>query len=121
MKKIIFILLLPINSFAAFIGNIAEPNLYNQGLISSSNSIGIRSSYVYDNIYKGRYKDRFQTLNSTPTDTKLITQGGLIALSFFKWIDIYGMAGESKFQLDQLIFTNNCFSWAIGSKCLLFK
>jgi hypothetical protein len=107
---------------AIFVGNFASPCLDTESAFLPQYSwFGVRAGYVYDYIYKGRYEEKFKTLSSTPSHTKILTQVGLISFMIKKHLDIYGFMGKSHFQLDDLIYSNPRFSWGAGAKLTIAK
>jgi hypothetical protein len=125
MKKTIFfcIIFLFFNKgFTLVIGNPSDPDLYFNGLTSSyKKNFSFRASYLYNNIYKGRFQDKFKTIESTPSDIKLKLLAAILTFNLFNRLDLYSILGTTNLQLDQLIYTDRRFAWSTGFKALLLK
>lgn len=119
MKYILFFCIFFTKAFSIFVGNPYSPALSPEGFFIKSSFL--KTGFLYDYIFKGRYQDKFKTIDSTPTNTKLFTQAAVVTINLFEKLDIYGIIGNSRLQLDQLFYANNNLSWGIGSKAILFQ
>jgi hypothetical protein len=125
MLRIILPLLFPYFSLSAFlIGNPNQPGLLTAGIISNNSSwCSIRIGYIDDYVYQQRFKDeyRIEGLIRTKTFLKLSTHAAIATLNLRNWIDLYGIVGNSRMQLDREIFTKNELSWGVGIKLAFFQ
>ncbi len=124
MKRISFLtVFLFINTlYAIHVGNPTDPEMYFNGVISSKpKNFSVRAGYLRDNIYKGRYQDKFQTIESTPSDTRLLILAGILTFNLFNRVDLNLILGTSDLEIDQLIFTTRRFAWGTGLKAILLK
>jgi len=106
------------------IGNPAEPSLDKNGLFLSPGSwVSLRVAFLEDFVYRQRFQDEFKLNGSQSTKTfaKLSTNAGIATLNFEDRLDIYGILGASRLQLNQEIFSTMQFSWGFGGKLVLFE
>lgn len=111
-----------INLFATIVGNPAQPALLSSGIIRSRPSIWcLRLSYYGDYIYHQHFKDEFRIAGCVekPTHLQLWTQAGMLTLNFRERIDLYGIFGGSRMQIDEDVFTNQQIAWGIGGKLVI--
>lgn len=125
MRKLVFccaVFLFFTKIYGLVVGNPSDPDLYSNGLFTScKKKYSLRASYLYNNIYKGKFEDKFQGLESTPSDIQLCLQAAVMTLNLYNRLDIYGILGSSNLQIDQLIYTNRRCAWGAGLKALLIK
>jgi hypothetical protein len=120
----LYLLLLPFFSLSAlFIGNPAEPALLNQGIWTRSSWGAFRVGYLDDWVYQQRFRDEFKLEGVTHTRThlKLSTYAGMATFNFKKRLDLYGIVGSSRLQIDEEIFTKRALSWSVGAKLVFLK
>jgi len=127
MTKTIFItfFLFYTKIFALVVGNPSDPGIYSNGIfISNKKNVSLRASFLYNNIYKGRFQEKFKNLTSTPSDSsniKMQIYSGILTFNFFNRLDIYGILGTTNLQIDQEIYTDRKLAWAAGFKAILLK
>ena len=124
MKRILqrtLILFFPLPVIAMLIGNPAQPSIQKTGLIWESPAwCSFRASYFGDYVYNQRFNDEF-TIDDTPTNPthlKLWTQAGMLTLNFRNRIDLYGIFGGSRIEVDQDVTTKQQFAWGVGGKII---
>lgn len=104
------------------VGNPSDPALYSNGLFSCGcKKYSLKAGFLYNNVYKGRFKEKFAALESTPSDIKYHLLAGEITLNFFNRLDIYSILGTTNLQIDDMIHTDRHFAWSVGLKAILFK
>jgi len=106
------------------IGNPDQPALQTRSILNTKPSWwSIRTQYLDDWVYKQRFQPEFRRSDTSHTRTfvKLSTYAGLLTLNFIDRIDLYGLAGSSRMQIDKEVFTKRALCWGVGTKCLLFK
>lgn len=103
------------------VGNPGQPLLQPCGVLVPDACVSFRAGYLDDMVYKQRFKDEFPIEGEEPSNThlKLSTYAGLFTLNL-SYIDLYGILGSSRLQVDEEIFTKRAFSWGTGAKCILF-
>ena len=108
---------------AMLTGNPAQPNLTARGIWTKPYWVSFRFGYLDDWIYKQRFQDEFKLggVRHTRTFLKLSTYSGIITLNFVDRLDLYGLVGSSRLQIDEEIFTKRALSWSAGAKAVLFK
>ncbi len=126
MRQIIFccfiFLFLNTKLYGLVVGNPSDPCLYLNGFISSyKKNYSFRASYLYNNTYKGRFEDKFQRLQSTPSDIQYILKASVLTINFYNRFDLYAILGTTNLQIDQMIYTDRRFAWGAGLKSILFK
>ncbi|EKE22094.1 MAG: major outer membrane protein [uncultured bacterium] len=118
----IFIMFSVINLHGIIVGNPSDPCLYTNGLISScAKNYSFRISYLYNNVYKGKFQDKFPTLSSTPSDIRYLLQASIATFNIYNRLDLYAILGTTNLQIDQMVYTNRKFAWGAGFKVLLYK
>ena len=110
-----------LQAFGSFVGNPINPKIFKEALILKNEYVQFRAGYLFSNIYRTKYIDKFLLEDSDSTILKLRTQSGLLIFNLQNSIDIYGIIGNSKLTLDNQIFTNHKFSWGIGFKMIIFQ
>ena len=82
----------------------------------------LRIAYLEDFVYKQRFQDEYKDaeLGHSKTFSKLSTDAAQVTLNFKNRIDLYGIFGSSKIQLDNEVYTSRRFSWGTGFKLVLF-
>lgn len=105
------------------IGNPGEPGLLEKGIVLNHDLCSFRFGYLDDWVYKQKFQDEFTLEDSTPTRTssELSTYAGLLTVNFKDRIDIYGLVGSSRLQIDEEIFTKRALGWGVGTKWVIFK
>lgn len=120
-----FFLFLPFyHATAMWIGNIADPSLHQEGLfISPPKQASFRIGYLGDFLYRQNIYDDLSLGECTTTlsHMRLWTQAGIGTFNFRNRIDVYGILGASRLQIDQDIFTSQQFSWGVGGKIVIFQ
>lgn len=117
-------ILFPYSLKAILIGNPAEPALETCGIFTEPNSwCSLRASFFEDYVYRQKFKDEFQLENCDQTKTfaKLSTNAGMLILNFKSRIDLYGIAGASRLQVNQEIYSKMQLCWGIGGKIVIFQ
>lgn len=113
---------LPCICQATYFGNPAEPVLLSRGLIKEKGS-SIRVGYMADHLYRQNYKDEFPSPGTHPPSnyTKMNMQAGTITLTLRKRLDLNGILGSARMQIDQDVFTKRQFAWGVGGKLIILK
>lgn len=109
---------------AMLIGNPAEPSLDKTGLFTPPDSwVSLRIAFLEDYVYHQRFEDEFKLdgVERTKTNAELSTNAGMVTLNFEDRLDLYGILGASRLQLNQEIFSTMQFSWGFGGKLLIFE
>lgn len=106
------------------IGNPGQPSLLECSIVRANASWwSFRVGYLDDWVYHQKCQDEFDFEDVTETQTvlKLSTYAALLTVNFNDIVDLYGLVGSSRMQLDHEIFTKRALGWGIGTKCVLFK
>lgn len=120
----IFFFISNLSLFAMFTGNPAQPALLEKGLLGTKSfPLSFRVGYFDDWLYHSRCRDEFVVNGTTYSQTilKLSTYSSILTLNLKERIDVYGMVGSSRMQLDREIFTKRALSWSVGGKLILFR
>lgn len=124
LKKLpFFFLLIVIKGFAIYSGNPGDPALMKKGAFTDSCWwISGRVGYIGDYVYREKFHDEFQIAGCTDslTDVQMYTNAGKVTLNFLRRLDLYGILGATKMQIDQEAFSKTRFSWGIGLKAVIF-
>jgi len=122
--KMLTFCLLATHSLAAFVsGNPAQPSLICQGVArEKSGSISVRLSFLDDYVYAEHLRGQFDTVldMEKPPVMKMSTEAGVFTMNFCNRLDLYGICGSSRLQMDQEIFGRRQFAWGIGAKTIIY-
>ncbi|NGX57092.1 MAG: hypothetical protein K1060chlam5_01348 [Candidatus Anoxychlamydiales bacterium] len=123
MKRTLFLFLFFLNiGFSIYVGNPSEPILLKNSIIKNYNSnFSLEISYLQDYIYRSQFQDKFESLQSTPSDIKILSYLSILTLNIINRIDINILLGSSDLKVDRLIKTKNNFSYGLGLKAILFN
>lgn len=110
-------------AFAMLVGNPAQPSILDKGIALKYDLCSFRFGYLDDWVYKQKFQDEFTLEDTTPTrtSTELSTYAGILTLNFKDRLDLYGIVGSSRMQIDQEIFTKRALGWGIGAKWVIFR
>lgn len=124
MVRWLLSLFFPFAYLAAFvIGNPGEPSLFKRGIIDTRPCWwSFRVGYIGDYTYREQLKDEFQIQNvvSTPTHIQFYTNAGVLTFNLKSRIDVYGICGATRIQVDEEIFSKTQLAWGIGGKIMVF-
>ena len=109
--------------FAIVNGNPGEPALLTNGIICHSPNWSFRIGYMGDYVYKEQFRDEFEINGcvSTTTFIKLYTNAGLLTFNLKKRLDVYGILGASRIQIDEEAFSKTRFGWGVGAKAVIYQ
>lgn len=106
------------------VGNPAQPGLQTNSIFNmKERSVSFRAGYLDDWVYEERFQDEFKPLGATQTRTfmKMSTYAGILTLNFTNRLDLYGIVGSSRLQIDEEIFTKRALAWGVGGKLIIFQ
>lgn len=121
MRLLFALLFLPFALYATVVGNPFSPSLLENGLLSSYRHVSLRGAFFYENMYKGRFKEHFVKKNPESSNINMYSEGGLISLNLFNWVDLYSQVGAAKLHIDQTLITDYGFAWSVGIKSIFWK
>lgn len=110
--------------FATFVSNPSDPFLFQDGIFFCKNNWGsFRIAYVTEYVYKASCKQEFKREGEkTQTmDTKMLNYFGVITFNILSRVDLYGIAGSLRMELDDQIYPKREPAWGLGLKILLLK
>lgn len=116
-------LLFPFSFLGAMVvGNPAQSALQTKGLFSPYSHWSFRLAYVGDFVYEQKFREeiKIEDCIEVPTFLQLRTSAALFTFNWNNRVDIYGLLGASRMQLDKEIFTKQQFAWGCGGKVSLF-
>jgi hypothetical protein len=121
-KKILFALIFAC-TFAQpmLVGNPSSPSLFKEGIFFNNKNYYLRAGYYFDNIYKSVFLDEMPAEGSTDTFFKLRSYGAIVTVNILNILDVYTLLGVSKNQIDNQVFSNDRFSWGVGTKIIFYK
>lgn len=105
-------------------GNPGQPSLICQSIARPENKkFSIRTAFIDDYVYSQHFRGEFdESLEmEKPPVVKMSTEAGVLTLNFQERLDIYGIFGSSRLQMDQEIFGRRQFAWGLGAKTILYK
>lgn len=119
MRKYFFILFLSSSLFSSYVANPYFVKI-PEGFFFKNKFFNMRFGYLFSNMYQSKYKDKYAN-SANPYFFSIQTQSGMVILNFFQKMDFIAMLGNSKIEIDKEIFTDNHFSFCVGSKILLLQ
>lgn len=126
MKGKILILLLSLSApaWCYVVGNPGQPWLMMDGLLPYRNDYcSLRAGYLNDYVYSQQFQGQF-TVGSEeekPPINKISSETAQISLNFVRRLDIYGIIGTAKLQMDREVYSQNQLAWGVGSKIVMLK
>lgn len=120
---VVFLLLAVRSAFCFVSGNPALPSLICESLARAPNEkFAIRAAFLDDYIYAQHFCASTQEpFLEKPPVARMSTEAGVLTLNFQQRLDIYGIFGSSRLQLDQEIFGRRQFAWGVGTKATVFR
>lgn len=108
---------------AMLVGNPAQPGMLEKGIQLPGYWCSFRFGYLDDWIYKERFQDEFNEEGLPPmrTSARMSTYAGLLTLNFANRLDIYGIIGSCRVQIDEELFTKRALGWGIGGKLVILQ
>lgn len=93
-----------------------------QCALQTNRWVSFRVGYLNDWVYQQRFQDEFrlQGVVHTRTLIKMSTYAGMFSLNFKDRVDLYGIVGSARLQIDNEIFTKRALGWGVGSKFIIF-
>lgn len=119
----ILLFIVPLKGSSTLIGNPAQPSLQKTGIIREIPSWwSFRISYFGDYVYKQNFHDQFQIdgCSNTTSHLKLWTQAGMLTFNIRDRLDLYGIVGGQRLQIDDEIRTKQQLAWGFGGKIIFF-
>ena len=119
----ILLLICPAKGFSTLVGNPAQPSLQTTGIIQEMPAWwSFRISYFGDYVYKQRFHDEFQIdgCTSSASRLKLWTQAGMLTFNVKDRLDLYGIFGGQRLQIDEEVLTKQQFAWGVGGKIVFY-
>jgi hypothetical protein len=114
-----------VSSIAAFVsGNPSQPSLTCQSIFKEHNDkFAIRLAFLDDYVYAQHLRGEFDVPGSLekPPVVKMSTEAGVLTFNFQQRIDLYGILGSCRLQLDQEIFGRRQFAWGVGIKSIIVQ
>lgn len=112
----------PTHLFALFFANPAQPAIQTEGILNSPRDwYSLRIGYASDYLYQQQYDDEFPQISSLTSHVRLITDASLFTLNIRNCVDFNVLIGSSQIQIDREVFSKRQFSWAAGTKFLVFQ
>jgi hypothetical protein len=114
---------IPHKSECTLIGNPSNPSLQTKGVfLTPSSWASIRVSYFGDYVYNQEFQDTFPIDGCTQSASqlKIWTQAGMGTFNIKNRIDLYGIVGGMRLQIDEEAITKQQFTWGVGGKVIFF-
>lgn len=105
-------------------GNVGNPVLFQKGVITAGDTWwGLRLGYMGDWVYSQKYRQEFciGECTTTATTMQMYTNAGVITWSILGRLELYGLLGASRMQIDEEAFSKTRFGWGVGAKCVALK
>ena len=111
---------------AMFTGNPAEPALLTKGIRTNESWCSFRFGYANDWVYNQAVQEYVdfeikEDIKLSDAKLDLISYSGLLTLNFIDHIDLYGLIGSSRIQIDQNVYSKQALSWGVGTKVTFFE
>jgi hypothetical protein len=105
-------------------GNPAQPGLMQTGIVPFKNKVwSLRAAFLDDYVYAQHFSGEFEVegVEEKPPVVSLSSEIAQITLNYNHRLDIYGLVGSSKLQMDQEVYTRRQLAWGIGAKAVVFE
>lgn len=125
LKRALFLVIAPCYLQAMLVGNPAEPAIAKEGIFTQPSCwCTARVGFFEDYVYNQRFVDKFEIAGNqeeNKTIAKLATNAGIATVNFKERLDLYGLAGTSKMQVNQEIYSSMQPCWGVGGKLLILE
>ncbi|MDE3055488.1 MAG: hypothetical protein KGI80_02155 [Verrucomicrobiota bacterium] len=114
----------PLGLSAMLVGNPAEPALETEGIFTSPAAwCTLRLAFFEDYIYYQRLVEKFTVEGNSERSSfaRLGTSAGILTLNCKNRLDLYGIGGGSKLQVNEQTFTSTAPCWGGGGKWLFLR
>jgi hypothetical protein len=123
MRLIIGLLTAAVPSFAFMFGNPGQPWLMTDGILFDYHLCSLRAAflddYVYSQCFEGQAK--LDMPMNKPPIARLSSETALISANIARRLDINGIVGNARLELDREFYFENQIAWGVGAKALLFQ
>lgn len=119
----IFFFIIPIIGHCMVIGNPAQPALQKKGIFwVEPKGFSFRVAYLQDYVYKQLFQEelQFDACTVSSDRLKLWTQGAMLTANLKDHLDVYGILGGQRLEINKDVITKQQFSWGIGGKLVFF-
>jgi hypothetical protein len=120
----IYFLAAAAESWSFVCGNPAQPDLLSKGVVPFKNKVwSLRVAFLDDYVYSHHFNGEFEVgpVEEKPPVLSLASETAQITLNYARRLDLYGLVGSSKMQMDQEVFARRQFSWGLGAKAVVFE
>lgn len=119
----LFLLLLAVQAQAFMFGNPGQPWLMTEGMIFNNHLCSLRAAFLDDYVYSQSFHGEFKigTTEERPPITRLASETAQITLNLARRLDLYGIVGSARLQMDQEVFAQNQFAWGVGTKAIFLQ
>jgi len=124
MRIPILYLLITFNAYAFVSGNPGQPDLMPDGIVPlKSKTWSLRAAFLDDYVYSQHFTGDFQvdSFEDKPPSVSIASEIAQITLNYARRLDVYGLVGSSRMQIDQEVFARRQFSWGVGAKAIAFE
>lgn len=111
-------------SWAFVSGNPAQPDLMPKGVVPFKNKVwSLRAAFLDDYVYSQHFRGDIEVdgVEEKPPSISIASEIAQITLNYARRLDLYGLVGSSKMQMDQEVFARRQFSWGLGAKGIIFE
>lgn len=117
-------LLMAIRGWTFVSGNPAQPDLMPKGVVPFKNKVwALRVAFLDDYVYSQHFEGNLEvaSVEEKPPSVSIASEIAQVTLNYARRLDLYGLVGSSKMQIDQEVFARRQFSWGVGAKAIAFE
>jgi hypothetical protein len=124
IQRLLTLLACLTGSASAFvIGNPGQPWLMKDGVLPYKNEYcSLRAAYLNDLVYSQQFKTQLNIGDGDkPPINRIASETTQITLNFVRRLDVYGILGTAKLQMDKEVYSKGQFAWGAGAKALMYQ
>ena len=124
MKALFLLLCLTVQGWGFVVGNPGQPWLMMDGVFPYKNKYcSLRAAYLNDYVYSQEFKGQLAIAGDgeKPPINKISSETAQITLNFVRRLDIYGIIGTAKLQMDSEVYAQNELAWGAGVKAVMLQ
>ena len=112
-----------VNCWGFVIGNPGQPWLMTGGILPFKNEYcSVRAAYLNDLVYSQKFQAQLNIGDGDkPPINRIASETALITLNLARRLDLYGIVGNAKLQMDKEVFTQGQLAWGLGAKALMYQ
>jgi hypothetical protein len=123
LSSILLFLCWMVEGWSFAIGNPGQPWLMMEGIFPvKTDYVSFRAAYLNDYVYSQQVQSQLDIEGiDKPPINKLFSETALLTINLIRKLDLYGIVGTAKLQMDQEVYANQNLAWGAGTKSSCIK